>query len=77
MLADDTFCASGLNQVEHGFGLIVQRALKRNSFRHVQRLRQTIEAFTQLGYAAAYPILWTAHSPVHCGQADAFVHAPW
>ena len=64
MLADDTFCASGLNQVEHGFGLIVQRALKHNSFRHVQHLRQTIEAFTQPGNAAAHPLLWTAHGPV-------------
>ena len=34
--------ASWLNQVEHWFGLITQRAIKRASFRNVTQLKQAI-----------------------------------
>ncbi len=39
--------ASWLNQVERWFGLISQRASKRNSFCNVTHLVQTVEAFTE------------------------------
>ena len=39
--------ASWLNQVERWFGLISQRAIKRNSFRNVRHLITTIEEFTR------------------------------
>ncbi len=52
--------ASWLNQVERWFGLISQRALQRNSFRHVPHLVQTMEAFTEHWNAEARPFVWVA-----------------
>ena len=52
--------ASWLNQVERWFGLITQRAIKRNSFRNVKHLVKTIEEFTQRYNEDAKPFVWAA-----------------
>ena len=52
--------ASWLNQVERWFGLITQRAIKRNSFRNVTHLVKTIEEFTQRYNQEAKPFVWAA-----------------
>ncbi len=41
-----TTYASWLNQVGRWFGLITQRAIKRDSFRNIKHLVKTIEEFT-------------------------------
>ena len=52
--------ASWLNQVERWFGLITQRAIKRNSFRNVTHLVKTIEEFTHRYNQEAKPFVWAA-----------------
>ncbi len=49
-----------LNQVERGFGLITQRAIRRGSFRTVRELIQRIEAFVVPHNRTAAPFVWTA-----------------
>jgi putative transposase len=39
--------SSWLNQVEHWFALISERAIRRNSFTSVPELKQQIELFVQ------------------------------
>ncbi len=52
--------ASWLNQVERWFGLITQRAIKRDSFRNIKHLVKTIEEFTHRYNEDAKPIVWAA-----------------
>ena len=55
--------ASWLNQVERWFGLITQRAIKRNSFRNVKHLVKTIQEFTKRYNEEAKPFVWAATAP--------------
>ena len=52
--------ASWLNQVGRWFGLITQRAIKRNSVRNVKHLVKTIEEFTHRYNQEAKPFVWVA-----------------
>ncbi len=55
-----TTYASWLNQVGRWFGLITQRAIKRDSFRNIKHLVKTIEEFTQRYNEDAKPFVWAA-----------------
>jgi putative transposase len=52
--------SSWLNQVERWFGLITQRAIRRDSFRSTQHLRERIQEFTRQFNKNAHPFSWTA-----------------
>lgn len=49
-----------LNQVERWFGLLTQRALKRNSFKTVTELIRKIDHFVEKYNAHSRPFVWTA-----------------
>lgn len=49
--------ASWLIQVERGFGLITQRAIRRGSFRTVRELVQRIETFVTRHNTTARPFM--------------------
>ena len=51
---------SWLNQVEHWFGLLGERALKRGRSRSVRELVDQIKAFTEGHSEAAKPFVWAA-----------------
>ena len=55
-----TTYASWLNQVGRWFGLITQRAIKRDSFRNIKHLVKTIEEFTHRHNEDAKPFVWAA-----------------
>ncbi len=52
--------ASWLNQVERWFGIIIQRAIRRGSFRSVKELVQKIEQFVAAYNKNATPFMWHA-----------------
>jgi putative transposase len=52
--------SSWLNQVEHWFGLITQRAIRRSSFRRVKEVVQKIDDFVQHYNGKQRPFVWTA-----------------
>lgn len=52
--------ASWLNQVERWFGIIIQRAIRRGSFRSVKELVQKIEQFVTAYNKNATPFMWHA-----------------
>jgi transposase len=52
--------SSWLNQVERWFGLLTQRALKRNSFKTVTELTRKIDSFVEQYNAHSRPFVWTA-----------------
>jgi transposase len=52
--------SSWLNQVERWFGIITQRAIRRDSFRSTRELRQRIETFTRNYNQNAVPFRWHA-----------------
>ena len=52
--------ASRLNQVERGFGLIGQPAIKRGSFNSVTQLVQTIESVIAQYNTSSSPVIWVA-----------------
>ena len=52
--------SSWLNQVERCFGLLTQRALKRNSFKTVTELTRKIDSFVEQYNACSRPFVWTA-----------------
>lgn len=52
--------SSWLNQVERWFGIITQRAIRRDSFRSTKQLRERIETFTRHYNQDAVPFQWTA-----------------
>ena len=52
--------SSWLNQVERWFGLITQRAIRRDSFRSVPELIRKIEAFVAHYNLHRKPFMWTA-----------------
>ena len=52
--------SSWLNQVERWFGLIIQRAIRRGSFRSVQDLVAKIDSFVQKYNRSHRPFVWTA-----------------
>jgi putative transposase len=52
--------ASWLNQVELWFRRISQQAIRRGSFRSVQKLVAKIDHFVQTDHATARPFVWTA-----------------
>jgi putative transposase len=52
--------SSWLNQVERWFGIITQRAIRRDSFRSTKELRKRIETFTRNYNRQCVPFSWTA-----------------
>ena len=52
--------ASWLNQVEIGFHLITQKAIRRGSFASVTQLKEKIRQFTDHYNPGARPFVWTA-----------------
>lgn len=52
--------ASWLNQVERWFALISQQAIRRNSFRSVRDLIQTIDSYVTYYNTHKGPFVWTA-----------------
>jgi putative transposase len=52
--------ASWLNQVERWFALISQQAIRRNSFRNVRDLIQTIDSYVTYYNTHKRPFVWTA-----------------
>ena len=52
--------SSWLNQVERWFGLLTQRALRRNSFKTVRELIRKIDHFVEQYNAHSRPFVWTA-----------------
>ena len=52
--------ASWINQVEIWFNIVIQRAIRRGSFRKVKELIRRIERFTDHWNANAVPFAWTA-----------------
>jgi putative transposase len=52
--------ASWLNQVEHWFNIITQRAIRRGTFRSVKQLVARIEQFVRAYNQRATPFAWTA-----------------
>ena len=52
--------SSWLNQVERWFGLLTQRAIRRDSFRSTKELRERIERFTRDYNQQSLPFAWTA-----------------
>lgn len=51
--------SSWLNQVERWFGLLAQRALRRNSFKTVRELICKIDHFEEQYNAHLRPFIWT------------------
>jgi putative transposase len=54
--------SSWLNQVERWFGLLTQRAIRRDSFRSTKELRDRIDQFTRDYNQRSLPFAWTATS---------------
>jgi putative transposase len=52
--------SSWLNQVERWFGLLTQRAIRRDSFRSTKELRDRIDQFTRDYNQRSLPFAWTA-----------------
>lgn len=52
--------SSWLNQVERWFGVLTQRALRRNSFKTVSELVRKIDDFVTQYNAHSKPFVWTA-----------------
>ena len=52
--------ASWINQVEHWFGLITQKAIRRGTFSSVRQLTRKINAFVDKYKAQASPFAWVA-----------------
>ena len=52
--------SSWLNQVERWFGLLTQRAIRRDSFRSTKELRDRIDQFTRAYNQRSLPFSWTA-----------------
>ena len=52
--------ASWLNQVERGFGLITQQAIRRGSFRSVKELIEKIDQFVKAYNNSCKPFIWSA-----------------
>ena len=52
--------SSWLNQLEHWFGLITQRAIRRGSFSRVKDLIEKIGSFVQHYNRTHRPFVWTA-----------------
>jgi transposase len=52
--------SSWLNQVERWFGLLTQRAIRRDSFRSTKELRDRIDQFTRAYNQGSLPFTWAA-----------------